>query len=274
MRKTLERKGVNSVCVEAECPNKVECWARKHVTYMILGSECTRGCSFCGVKPAPEGEHDEEEAGRIAASVKELAAEYVVITSVTRDDLDDMGANHFKRTIDAVKKDSPEVKVEILIPDMNAEKDLLEICASSASEVIGHNIEMPQRLYEKVRPRANYARSLKTLRILNEMKRENGFLLKSSMILGLGEAEEEITATLKDLYASGVDIVYMGQYLSPSSSHWPVKKYYTPEEFNALGDIAGKIGFKAVCSAPLVRSSYRAYEAYKKASSVKREASR
>lgn len=254
---------LKSVCTEGACPNRGECWQRKHVTFMILGDVCTRGCLFCNVAGGAPDKPDPEEPEKLSLAVKKLNSKYIVITSVTRDDLPDKGAGHFERAVDEIKKNSPEALIELLIPDFGGEHALIEKAAYSGAKVIGHNIEVPEALYKKVRPRADYRRSLGVLKTLSALKGSGaGILVKSSMILGLGEKEEDIIITLKDLKNAGSDIVYMGQYLSPSKKHWPVMKYYSPEEFTLLKEKAKRIGFKAACASPMVRSSYQAQEAY------------
>ncbi|MBD3380113.1 MAG: lipoyl synthase [Candidatus Omnitrophica bacterium] len=262
----VKDKGLHSVCEEAACPNRGECWHRRHVTFMILGDTCTRGCRFCNVKYGAKGSHNREEPRLIGEAVKELGAEYVVLTSVTRDDLPDGGASHFTNTVNAVKRSSPGVLVELLVPDLGSRQVPIKQIISSDAVVIGHNIEMPEDLYPQVRPRSDYRRSLKTLRLLaSEKGPEANIMVKSSLILGLGESRDQIRKTLKDLFAAGAEIVYLGQYLSPSREHYPVKKYYSPEEFDDMRAEAMEMGFKSVMSSPLVRSSYRAGEAYSNA---------
>jgi lipoic acid synthetase len=259
VRELIRDLGLNSVCVSAKCPNKGECWERRHVTFMILGDSCTRNCLFCGVKSESAGTVDSEEPGNVSRAVKELGAIYAVITSVTRDDLWDRGAGQFLKTVNAIKKENPKVLVEFLIPDLNADEAFLGEIAFSGADVIGHNIEMPEKFYPDLRPEAGYERSLKALEIL---KTKAAVPIKSSMMVGLGEKERDIFRTLEDLKDAGVDIVYIGQYLAPSKDHWPVKRYYSPSEFHSLRKRAEEMGFKAVCAGPMVRSSYRAYEAY------------
>ena len=254
----LKELDINTVCMEADCPNKGECWEKGHVTFMILGDRCTRDCRFCNVTKEMPSSPDPLEAERIAEAVKRLDAKYVVITSVTRDDLPDKGAGHFIKVVNEIKKVAPEVPVELLIPDLGADRGLLKEIISSDAHVIGHNIEMPRALYAKIRPKADYETSLKTLKLLSELKKGTKVLAKSAIMLGLGETKEDIIRTLNDLKDAEVDIVYMGQYLSPSGKHWPVKKYYTPEEFDYFAQKARDMGFKSVCAGPMVRSSYRA----------------
>lgn len=266
--KVLKKEKVHTVCTEAACPNKGECWKNSHVTFIILGEVCTRGCQFCNIKNGKPLEIDKNEPERIARVVKKLAKKYVIITSVTRDDLEDEGVGHFLQVIKSIKKNNPETFVEILVPDFSARKELIQKISDSSAVVIAHNIEMPERLYKEIRKRSDYRKSLETLRILNENKESAGYLIKSSIMVGVGETTEEIYETIHDLKNVGVDIVYIGQYLSPSKKHWPVKKYYTPEEFNQIGHKAEEIGIKVVSSGPMVRSSYKAYESYNKANSI------
>ena len=262
----LERLSLNSVCVEADCPNRGECWEKAHVTFLLLGDVCTRKCLFCNVKKHKPLPPDDLEPERIAEAVKELDIKYLVLTSVTRDDLKDKGVLHYSRTVESVKKRMPEVAIELLIPDLNADERLVEEISKLSVNVIGHNIEIPRSLYPKVRSGSDYDRSLKTLKLLNACRvKSRRYITKSSIMLGLGEKRVEIIETFDDLRTCSVDIVYMGQYLSPSKEHWPVEKYYTPDEFRELKNEAISMGFKTVYSDPMVRSSYRAKEAYMEA---------
>lgn len=253
-----------TVCIEADCPNKGECWKDKHATFMILGNVCTRGCNFCDVssgKPLPP---DVTEPERVAGAVMELGIRYAVITSVTRDDLDDRGSGQFERTVKAIKSLSPETLVEILISDFSGIRELIERTAFSGACVIGHNIEVPASIYPAVRPGAHYARSLGVLRTLSDLReRGAGIFVKSSIIIGLGEKYGDIVRTLRDIRCSGADIVYIGQYLSPSREHLPVEKFYEPGEFRDLAGEARGMGFGSVLSGPMVRSSYKARLAYR-----------
>ena len=264
----LKEKNIKSVCIEATCPNKGECWQARHVTFMILGDICTRGCKFCDVAGGEPNPPDALEPERIAAAIKELGMEYVVITSVSRDDLKDSGAGHFLKVVDKIKEKNPDIMVELLIPDFRCDTKLLRKIAFSGVKVVGHNIEIPEVLYDRVRTKAVYKRSLNVLKVLSDIRNEGAdILVKSSIILGLGENEKDIFHMLEDLKDCGVDIVYLGQYLSPSGAHWPVHKYYTPEEFEFFEKETSKMGFKAICSGVMVRSSYRAREFYLKAKS-------
>lgn len=256
----LSELSLTSVCEAAACPRKGECWSEKHVTFMILGDTCTRACLFCNVKKGAPPVPEASEPSNVARAVKDLGIKYAVITSVTRDDLKDKGTGHFVMTVKKIKELSPGTLVELLIPDMDADKVLLEKIALSGAEVIGHNIEMPEKLYRPIRPKSDYQRSLRTLTILKDSSK--GALVKSSLIIGLGESEEDILGTFKDILRTGAEILYIGQYLSPSKNHSPVVKYYTPEEFQVLKKKAEALGFRYVSAGPLVRSSYKAHEAY------------
>jgi lipoic acid synthetase len=256
----LQQLSLNSVCVSAACPNKGECWEAGHVTFMILGKNCTRACRFCNVEKNAPCKVDHREPENIAEAVKKLGAEYAVITSVSRDDLPDKGMGHFVRTVSRIKANTPQVKVELLIPDMDGDAGLLEKIAGSGADVIGHNIEMPEALYPELRPESSYRKSLQTLSTLKEAAKDTP--VKSSFMLGLGETEEDIFLLLQDLKDAGVDIVYAGQYLSPSRDHWPVRKYYGLEEFKLLEERISQMGFGAVLAGPMVRSSFRAHESY------------
>lgn len=256
VQELLRESNLKTVCVEAACPNRGECWENKHVAFMILGETCTRGCKFCDVSGGTPKAPDTFEPKKIAKAIKKLNTKHAVITSVTRDDLPDGGAEHFVNTVKEIKKNSPEITIELLIPDFNAKAELLEKIAFSGAEIIGHNIEMPEALYSEIRPKADYAKSLCVLSRLNVLKKQGARIqVKSFVMAGLGETREEIYCTLADLKDSGVDIVYIGQYLSPSLKHWPVKKYYTPQEFKFFEEKAHKIGFTKVCSGSMVRSS-------------------
>lgn len=246
-KELLRKARLNTVCEEAACPNIAECWSRGEATFIILGKNCTRNCLFCNVTNNFASPVDTEEPQRIARAVRDLQLDYVTVTSVTRDDLSDGGAEQFIKTVEAIKNISPPTIVEILIPDING-----VVCKAS---VIGHNIETVERLYSLVRPHADYGRSLRVLSALNG-------IVKSAIMLGLGEQGDEIILTLRDLKEAGVSIVHIGQYLRPSRNHYPVARYYTPQEFEAIGKVAVGMGFKAVSSGPLVRSSYQAKASY------------
>lgn len=250
---------LNTVCQEARCPNLFECWSAGTATFMILGDICTRRCTFCAVGKGNPLPPDPDEPARVAEAVFRMNVKHAVITTVNRDDLDDGGAEHFARTVRAVRNRTGAA-VEVLISDLQGNLTALRKIIDSRPEVLAHNIETVPRLYAQVRPVAKYHRSLDLLRAAHE-DRHDGMLTKSSLMLGLGENEEEILSVAQDLRSAGVDIFTMGQYLAPSEKHHPVRRYYKPEEFDRLGEQARALGFHHVESAPLVRSSYMAHRA-------------
>ncbi|MEO0230480.1 MAG: lipoyl synthase [candidate division WOR-3 bacterium] len=259
---TLKTQNLHTVCSEAKCPNLNECWGSGTATFLILGDICTRNCKFCATKTGnPMGQIDFDEPARISKAVKEMNLQYVVITSVTRDDLEDQGAGIFAKTVSLLKEQSPDVLVEVLVPDLHANKDLIKLIIDAGVDVFAHNVEVVRRLTPLIRDfRASYEKSLETLRLAKELSAKT--LLKSGFMIGLGETKEEIIATMEDLRSAGVDILTIGQYLRPSNRHAEVKKFYEPGEFDELREIGVKLGFKFVASGPLVRSSYRAAEFY------------
>jgi lipoic acid synthetase len=258
MRCILKDYGVKTVCQEAVCPNITECWEAMTVTFMLLGNLCTRSCRFCAVKHGTRGEKlDPEEPRKIAAIAGDLGLSYVVLTSVTRDDLPDGGAAHFAAVVTAIKESLPDVRVEVLIPDFLGKEESLQLIATSVVDVIGHNVETIRRLTPLIRAQyADYDRSLSVLSRLHSLA--PGSLIKSSLILGLGEKKSEIIRTLHDLREAKVDIVTIGQYLQPTAKQITVTRYLAPAEFTELEMIARAIGFHSVVAGPLVRSSYRA----------------
>lgn len=256
----LRDLGLNTVCASAQCPNLPECFSRRTATFMILGGRCTRNCRFCAV-PGPPGEPLEaEEPANVAAAAKRLGLKHVVITSVTRDDLADGGAEHFALTVRAVREALPESTVEVLIPDFLGDEAALRKVLRARPDVLNHNVETVPRLYGDVRPEADYRRSLELL------ERAKGFVMstggqmftKSGLMVGLGESREEISAVLSDLRSVGCDVLTVGQYLAPSARHAPVERFVPPEEFDAVADEGRGMGFVSVAAGPLVRSSYRA----------------
>lgn len=250
---------LNTVCQEARCPNIFECWGAGTATFMVLGEICTRRCTFCAVGRGTPLVADSDEPRRVAEAVERMAVRHAVITMVNRDDMPDGGADHVARTVLAVRERTGAA-VEVLISDLEGNRDALRVVMHSQPEVLAHNIETVPRLYPAVRPVAKYDRSLEVLRWAHE-ERTNGMLTKSSLMLGLGETEDEILEVARDLRAAGVDIFTMGQYLAPSEKNHPVRRYYSPEEFAELGRAAKALGFHHVESAPLVRSSYMAHRA-------------
>jgi lipoyl synthase len=251
--------GLNTVCQEARCPNIFECWGAGTATFMILGEICTRRCTFCAVGRGVPTPVDDDEPRRVAEAVETMRVKHAVVTMVNRDDMPDGGAEHVARTVAAIRERTGSA-VEVLISDLEGNRDALRVVIDSHPEVLAHNIETVPRLYPAVRPVAKYPRSLDLLRWAHESK-TNGMLTKSSLMLGLGETEDEVLDVARDLRAAGVDIFTLGQYLAPSEKNHPVRRYYTPEEFEALGNRARALGFHHVESAPLVRSSYMAHRA-------------
>lgn len=254
VRKILKTKCLNTVCEGARCPNKSECYSKNTATFLIMGNVCTRNCRYCNITAAKPEPIDENEPKHIAEAVKELGLKYAVITSVTRDDLADGGASHFKKCIDEIRKIS-DAKIEILTPDFKGDKKALDIIIESLPEVFNHNIETVKSVFKTARPQGNYSTSIDVLRYI---KKNSNINTKSGLMVGLGETKEDLENTLIDLWDAGVDIVTIGQYIQPSKAHIEVYKYYTPEEFEQLKNLARKIGFKNYQIGPLVRSSYQA----------------
>lgn len=253
-----------TVCQEAKCPNMGECWAGGTATIMLMGEVCTRGCKFCHVKTGnPRGKLDPMEPEKVAYSIAQMDLEYIVITSVDRDDLPDQGSGHFARTVRTVKKLDPELIVEILTPDFRGDFDCVDTVVGAKPDVFAHNIETVERLQKTVRdPRANYQQSMA---VLDRVKKfDPTRFTKSSLMLGLGETDEEVIQTLKDLRAIDCDVITFGQYLQPTSRHLKVESYVTPEKFQEWQTRAEEMGFLYVASGPLVRSSYRAGEFFMK----------
>ncbi|GLI57290.1 lipoyl synthase [Propionigenium maris DSM 9537] len=256
----LDTLNLNTVCREARCPNRCECYSKKTATFMIMGSICTRGCTFCNVRGGKPELLNREEPVNIAMAVERLGLKYVVVTSVTRDDLDDGGADHFGRVVEEIRRTTPDVRVEILISDLRGSKVAIERIAHAAPEVLNHNIETVPRLYSTVRPDADYRRSLEVIRSIKEMNPK--IKTKSGIMLGLGETQEEVLEVFKDLREHGCDLLTVGQYLRPSREHTPMERYISPEEFSWYRERALEMGFQGVASGPLVRSSYNAWELY------------
>lgn len=257
VRKILKTKCLNTVCENARCPNKNECYTKNTATFLIMGNVCTRNCRYCNIGCARPEPLDENEPKHIAEAVLALGLKYSVITSVTRDDLPDGGAGHFARCIKEIRTLTPGVKIEILTPDFKGDKSAMDIIIKAHPEVFNHNIETVERLFPTARPQAVYKRSLE---VLKYVKNNSDITTKSGLMVGLGESFEEIESTLSDLKSTGCDIVTMGQYIQPSKAHLPVEKYYTLEEFEDLKKLAEKCGIKHYQIGPLVRSSYNAAE--------------
>jgi lipoyl synthase len=261
--KLMNDLALNTVCQEARCPNIFECWSAGTATFMILGEICTRRCTFCAVGKGKPLAADADEPRRVAEAVSKMSVKHAVITMVNRDDMPDGGAEHLAQTVRAVREQTGAA-VEVLISDLEGNRDALRTVIASAPEVLAHNVETVPRLYPAVRPVAKYKRSLDVLRWASHERRNArnvNMLTKSSLMLGLGETEEEVLEVAADLREAGVDIITFGQYLAPTGNHHPVRRYYTPDEFTALGNQARALGFHHVESAPLVRSSYMAHRA-------------
>ena len=276
----VREHALHTICSSGMCPNKAECWSRRTATFMILGDVCTRSCRFCATRTGHPLPPDDAEPGQLARSVKLMglrhvvvtsvtrddlpdggarhwADRHVVVTSVTRDDLPDGGARHWAAAVEAIRRENHDATIELLIPDFDARPELLDTVAAAKPDIIGHNIETVERLTPQVRSRARYATSLRTLELLAR----RGAATKSGLMLGLGESDDEVLQTLRDLRQAGVRIVTLGQYLRPTLEHYPVAEYITPEKFEAYRQQALAMGFDYCASAPMVRSSYRAQEA-------------
>ena len=245
---------LNTVCEEARCPNIAECWNHRTATFMILGDTCTRSCGFCNIKTGMPTELDLDEPRRVAESVEHLQLRHVVITSVDRDELKDGGASIFSETVRLIRQKTPKCTIEILIPDFKGSEEAFEIIMQNPPDILNHNLETVERLYHAVRPQAKYTRSLELIRWF----KNKGLRTKSGIMVGIGEKTEEVLSLMNDLYNHGCDIMTIGQYLQPTKNHLPVDRYVTLDEFNMYKEEGKKLGFKAVESGPLVRSSYHA----------------
>lgn len=259
VRTILKNNCLNTVCENARCPNKNECYQKNTATFLIMGNICTRNCRYCNIgceKPEPL---NPDEPKNIAKAVKDLGLKYSVITSVTRDDLSDGGAEHFAQTIYEIRKLTPNTKIEILTPDFKGNTIALDIIIKAKPDVFNHNIETVENLFKIARPQGNYKRSLNVLKYIKE---NSDIPTKSGLMVGLGESEDEIKQTFSDLRAVGCDILTVGQYIQPSKQHLEVDKYYTEEEFEHLKELAKQAGFEKYQIAPLVRSSYNAFKLF------------
>ena len=257
VRRILKTKCLNTVCENARCPNKNECYTKNTATFLIMGNNCTRNCRYCNISCAKPEPLDLEEPKHVAQAVHDLGLKYAVITSVTRDDLSDGGAEHFANCIYEIRKLTPNTKIEILTPDFKGQKEALDIIIKSKPDVFNHNIETVKSLFKTARPQGNYQTSLDVLKYIKE---NSNLLTKSGLMVGLGETWEQIEETLVDLHNVKCDILTIGQYIQPSKEHLPVGKYYTLDEYEKLKELADKIGIKHHQIGPLVRSSYRASE--------------
>jgi len=254
----MRTQTLHTVCEEAACPNIGECWGRGTATFMILGDICTRACSYCYVKTGRPLTVDLAEPERVANVARAMDLKFVVVTSVDRDDLPDGGAEMFARTIAALRTSTPEARVEVLIPDFNGDVNALSTVMKARPDVLNHNIETVRRVFRKVRPRGDYDQSLELLRRARSMN--PGGTTKSGMMVGLGETEDEVLETMRDLRAVDTDLLTIGQYLRPSPKHHPLIRFYHPRDFARLSREGSKMGFKHVAAGPLVRSSYHAEE--------------
>lgn len=258
MEKMLRGLSLNTVCEGANCPNMGKCFENKTATFMIMGSICTRGCKFCAVEGGEPKILDPEEPFHVAEASKQLGLKHIVVTSVTRDDLQDGGAEHFAKTVTEIRKLNPNSTIELLIPDLMGNWDALKIIVESGPDIINHNVETIPSLYKKVRPQAIYKRSLELLKQVKIF--DSNIFTKSGLMLGLGESDEEVIGVMKDLVDIDCDILTLGQYLRPSTKHVSIHKYIHPDKFEELKNIALGKGFKYVASGPMVRSSYKAFD--------------
>jgi lipoic acid synthetase len=260
MKRRLRGHGLATVCEEARCPNKPECFEKPTATFMILGSTCTRNCGFCSVDASRPGPPDPEEPARVAQAAREMGLRYVVVTSVTRDDLSDGGAAHFASTIRALRAELPNARIEVLTPDFRGDADALDVVFAATPDVFNHNVETVPRLYSEVRPQAVYRRSLEVLHRASSAA--PGMATKSGLMLGLGETYDEVVEVFRDLREAGCTMLTVGQYLRPTARNLPVREYAHPDAFERLRLDALEMGFGFVASAPLVRSSMNAEEMY------------
>lgn len=264
VRRTLSRLQLHTVCQSAECPNLNECFSKRTATFMIMGDVCTRNCRFCAVEGGRPESLDPNEPVRLAEAARDLGLKHVVITSVTRDDLPDGGANHFAQTINAIREMGLNASVEVLVPDFNGSEESVEIVVRERPDVFNHNVETVPRMYKEIRPEAEYQRSLKILKAAKRMG--EGIVTKSGIMVGLGETRQELLDVMSDLRQAGCDFLTIGQYLRPSENNAPVMRFLPPEEFSQLESEGKQMGFQGIASAPFVRSSYRADEMLKQES--------
>ena len=257
-KQVVNKNNLVTVCQEANCPNITECWSKKHATFMIMGDTCTRACAFCDVKTGKPNNLDVFEPAKISTAVKNLNLKHVVITSVDRDDLADGGSEHFYKVVKATREKNPSTSIEVLTPDFLRKGDAYKKVLNANPDVFNHNIETVPSLYLKVRPGSRYFSSLELLK--NAKQVNKNVFTKSGIMVGLGETRDEILQVMDDLKAAEVDFLTIGQYLQPSTKHYPLDRYYTPKEFEDLGTIAKAKGFLLVSSSPLTRSSYHADE--------------
>ncbi len=260
VRRALKEYCLNTVCENARCPNKNECYTKNTATFLIMGKNCTRNCKYCNITCAKPDPLDFSEPTHIAKAIKGLGLKYAVITSVTRDDLEDGGAGHFAQCIKEIRKISADIKIEILTPDFKNNKTALNTIINAKPDVFNHNIETVKEIFKTARPQGNYESSLE---VLSYIKQNSNITTKSGLMIGLGETYNQIKSTMNDLKNAGCDILTIGQYIQPSKMHLPVAKYYTPEEYDTLKQMAKEAGFSHFQIGPLVRSSYNASELIK-----------
>lgn len=258
-RHLLQDLRLHTVCESAKCPNHWECWSQGTATFMIAGDRCTRACGFCAVNTAKPLPLEEDEPARVAEASRRMRLKHVVVTAVARDDLGDGGAEHFRKTVEAVRASNPGIVIEILVPDFNDRDLSIQTVLAAKPHIFNHNLETVRRLTPHVRSRATYDRSLSVLRKVKAWQGQSLYT-KSGLMLGLGETEDELLAALRDLRSVGCDIVTMGQYLQPTKEHLPVSEFVSPAKFEAYGEVARSMGFVHVASGPMVRSSYHADE--------------
>ena len=259
VRHILKENCLNTVCEAARCPNKSECYNKNTATFLIMGNNCTRNCRFCNITCASPESLNPDEPKNIADAVLKLGLKYAVITSVTRDDLSDGGAGHFADVIYQIRKNTPNVKIEVLTPDFKGNKDAINTVIKAQPDVFNHNIETVPSLYKIARPQADYNRSLEFLKYIKDNSK---ILTKTGLMVGLGETKDELINVFKDLVKMNCDIVTIGQYIQPTKQHVPVIKYYKPEEYDELAQIAKDLGIKRTFFSPLTRSSYKAFEVF------------
>lgn len=259
VNRLLDRSGLNTVCVEANCPNRLECFSNKTATFMILGSQCTRNCRFCNVTPGTPEKVDPTEPLRVGLAVAELGLHHAVVTSVTRDDLPDGGASQFVAVIEAIRRKNPGTTIEVLIPDFKGNREALAAVVAAKPDILNHNVETVPRLYGAVRPQADYQQSLEVLSSAKAL--DPDIVTKSGIMLGLGEKADEVLQVMRDLVDHQCDILTIGQYLPPSDDHYPLEAYIEPAVFEELKTQGEEMGFLYVASSPMVRSSYNANEA-------------
>jgi lipoic acid synthetase len=258
-RALLDELKLHTVCESAKCPNHWECWSKGTATFMIAGDRCTRACGFCAVSTAKPFALEADEPARVAEATRRMRLKHVVITAVARDDLADGGAEHFRKTIDEVRRLNPGIVIEVLVPDFNESDAAIEIVLGANPHIFNHNLETVRRLTPSVRSRATYDRSLSVLRKV-KARRGESIYTKSGVMLGLGETPEELFTAMEDLRGAGCDILTLGQYLQPTIKHLPVAEFVSPEKFRQYGERARQMGFVHVASGPMVRSSYHADE--------------